>query len=199
MKWGARRLFNQDFTISQGVRDCDVFVPNTLTLQISEEFILMSLPECTKCWSVAIFLRLRLSDAGQNIAAIFMTPDWSVLSAQKFSLVIIPCDGKSLNLLSVPWMPESLAISIRERKTHKHKQSCGIVPGLVGCQKLVYVFFSRVIPSHKPNPPKNPRTIPGKFCLSVFFFMFFRSQFKSNPLPLRSRPPFTGVTEECKF
>ena len=28
-----------DFTVSQGVRDCDVFVPNTLTPQNSEELI----------------------------------------------------------------------------------------------------------------------------------------------------------------
>ena len=27
-------------------------------------------------------------------------------------------------------------------KTHKHKQICGIVPGLGGCQTFVYVFFS---------------------------------------------------------
>ena len=33
-----------------------------------------------------------------------------------------------------------------KEKTHKHKQICGIVPGLGGCQKVVYVFFSRVIP-----------------------------------------------------
>ena len=52
----------------------------------------------------------------------------------------------------------------RERKTHKHKQICGIVPGLGGCQKFVYVFFW-VIPyggakTHKQNSPKNPGTIP---------------------------------------
>ena len=28
------------------------------------------------------------------------------------------------------------------KKTRKHKQICGIVPGLGGCQKYVYVFFS---------------------------------------------------------
>ena len=30
---------------------------------------------------------------------------------------------------------------IRERKTHKHKQICGIVPGPGGCQNYVYVFL----------------------------------------------------------
>ena len=30
----------------------------------------------------------------------------------------------------------------RERKTHKHKQICGIVPGLGGWRNFVYVFFS---------------------------------------------------------
>ena len=29
----------------------------------------------------------------------------------------------------------------RERKTHKHKQICGIVPGLGGFQNFVYVFY----------------------------------------------------------
>ena len=28
-----------------------------------------------------------------------------------------------------------------KKKTHTHKQICGIVPGLGGCQKVVYVFF----------------------------------------------------------
>ena len=32
-----------------------------------------------------------------------------------------------------------------KEKTHKHKQICGIVPGLGGCQNVVYVFFG-VIP-----------------------------------------------------
>ena len=36
--------------------------------------------------------------------------------------------------------PECAKISGKE-KTHKHKQICGIVPGLRGCQKVVYVFF----------------------------------------------------------
>ena len=55
----------------------------------------------------------------------------------------------------------------RERqKAHKHKQICGIVPRLGGCQKFVYVcVFLRVIPyggekTHKQNPLKNPGTIP---------------------------------------
>ena len=57
-------------------------------------------------------------------------------------------------------------------KTHKHEQICGIVPGLGGRQNFVYVFF-RVIPyggerTHKQNSPKNPGTIPWRFCLRVF-------------------------------
>ena len=73
-----------------------------------------------------------------------------------------------------------------KEKTHKHKQICGIVPGLGGCQTFVYVFFFRVIPyggekTHKQNPPQNPGTIPGKFCLRVLFFMcFFRSPPKTE-------------------
>ena len=51
-------------------------------------------------------------------------------------------------------------------KTHKHKQICGIVPGLGGCQKLVYVFFfsGHSFWGRKKHvnkiPPKNPGTIP---------------------------------------
>ena len=38
--------------------------------------------------------------------------------------------------------PLRRAPNFRERKRHKHKQMCGIVPGLGGWQILVYVFFS---------------------------------------------------------
>ena len=68
-----------------------------------------------------------------------------------------------------------------KEKTHKHKQICGIIPALGGCQKVVYVFFFRVIPyggekTHKQNSPPKPGTIPWKIGLRVFFFMcFFRS------------------------
>ena len=56
------------------------------------------------------------------------------------------------------------SLPIRERKTHKHKRICRIVPGLGGWQKCVYVFFW-VIPygggkTHKQNPPQNLGTIP---------------------------------------
>ena len=53
------------------------------------------------------------------------------------SLKVLVCTGIG------PWSP--LFFSDRERKTHEHKQICGIVPGLGGCQKFVYVFFFRVI------------------------------------------------------
>ena len=36
----------------------------------------------------------------------------------------------------------SLSFLLRERKTHKHKQICGIAPGLGGSQRFVDVFFS---------------------------------------------------------
>ena len=60
----------------------------------------------------------------------------------------------------------NLKISGKE-KTHKHNQICGIVPGLGGCQKVVYVFFLRVIPyggekTHKQPPPKKSRDNPVK-------------------------------------
>ena len=58
----------------------------------------------------------------------------------------------------------SLEFSSGKEKTHKHKQICGIVPGLGGCQKFVYVFFSGHSlggeKTHKQNSPQNPGTIP---------------------------------------
>ena len=56
----------------------------------------------------------------------------------------------------------------------------GLSRDWVGAKKLFMCFF-RVIPygggkTHKQNSPKNPGTIPWKFCLRVLFFMcFFRS------------------------
>ena len=51
------------------------------------------------------------------------------------------------------------ALSGKERKTHKHKQICGIVPGLGGWQNFVYVFFPGHSlwgrKTHKQNPPKS--------------------------------------------
>ena len=66
-----------------------------------------------------------------------------------------------------------------KEKTHKHKQICGIVPGLGGCQKFVYVFFFRVSPyGGEKHINKIPPQIPGQsrenyvyvfFSLCVFF------------------------------
>ena len=76
-----------------------------------------------------------------------------------------------------------LLFYFRERKTHKHKQICGIVPGLGGCQKFVYVFFfffsGRSLMGGK-HINKVPSKIPGqsreKFVYVFFFCMcFFRS------------------------
>ena len=67
-----------------------------------------------------------------------------------------------------------------KEKTHKHKQSCGIVPGLGGCQKVVYVcvFFFSFLVGEKKHINKIPPKIPGQsreifvyvFVLYVFFF-----------------------------
>ena len=71
-----------------------------------------------------------------------------------------------------------------KNKTHKNKQICGIVWGLGGCQKVVYVFFFRVIPyggekkhiNKIPPPPPKSRDNPVKIMFMCFFFMcFFRS------------------------
>ena len=38
--------------------------------------------------------------------------------------------------------PRQSTSLVGERKIHKHKQICGIAPGLGGCQIFVYVFVS---------------------------------------------------------
>ena len=74
-----------------------------------------------------------------------------------------------------------------KKKTHKHKQICGIVPGLGGCQNFVYVFFSGHSlwgrKKHINKIPTKSRDNPVKILFTCFFFMcFFRSLFlSSNP------------------
>ena len=65
-----------------------------------------------------------------------------------------------------------------KEKTHKHKQICGIVPGLGGCQKFVYVFFSGHSlggeKTHKQNSPPKSRDNPVKILFTCFvFYVFF--------------------------
>ena len=74
-----------------------------------------------------------------------------------------------------PSFPSSLHSSFSGKdKTHKHKQICGIVPGLGGWQKFVYVLFW-VIPyggeeTHKQNPSKIPRQSRENFVFFLFSF-----------------------------
>ena len=81
-----------------------------------------------------------------------------------------------------------------KEKTHKHKQICGIVPGLGGCQKVVYVFFSgHSLWGRRKHINKIPPKIPGQsrenFVYVFFFFMcIFRSQSRKVPAVLRVRP-----------
>ena len=67
---------------------------------------------------------------------------------------------------SPPWFPKSA-----KEKTHKHKQICGIVPGLGGRQYFVYACFSGQSlwgrKTHKQSPPpcfirSQPRTPKNK-------------------------------------
>ena len=79
---------------------------------------------------------------------------------------------------------------IRGRKTNRHKQISGVVPGLGGWQDSVYVCFQSlggvagfclcvwgVIPCGEKNHiniiPQIPGTIPRKFCLGAFLRLFF--------------------------
>ena len=56
-----------------------------------------------------------------------------------------------------------------QKKTHKHKQICGIVPGLSGCQNFVYVFFLMGEKKHK-IPGQSREEFVYVFCsLCVFF------------------------------
>ena len=88
--------------------------------------------------------------------------------------------------------------NVHQEKKHKHKQVCGIVPGLGGWQKLVYVFFL-VIPyggekTHKQNPP--PR-IPGRSTGS-FVYVFFLYMFLSAPETLRLLNALNGEDRGLK-
>ena len=64
------------------------------------------------------------------------------------------------------------------RCPNKHKQICGIVPGLAWVAKnIVYVFFFGSFLRREKHIRKihlNPGTIPRKFCLRVFsLYVFF--------------------------
>ena len=66
--------------------------------------------------------------------------------------------------------------NFRERKAHKHKQMCGIVAGLGGGQKLVYVFFFRVIPAGGEKhinkiPPQKSRENPVNILFIHFLYV----------------------------
>ena len=59
-----------------------------------------------------------------------------------------------------------------KEKTHKHKQICGIVPGLGGCQNFVDVFFGVIPYGEEKHINKVAPQIPGQsrenFGLRVF-------------------------------
>ena len=80
--------------------------------------------------------------------------------------------------------------TFRERKTHKHKQICGIVPGLGGCQ-----FFSgSFLMGKKRHINKITPKIPGQsrekfvyvfFCLCVFFAPLFWAVKNFREVPVK--------------
>ena len=57
-------------------------------------------------------------------------------------------------------------------KTHKHKQICGIVPGLGGFQKVICVFFWVILMGEKKHINKIPPQIPGQ-SREIFVYVFF--------------------------
>ena len=67
-----------------------------------------------------------------------------------------------------------------KEKAYKHKQICGIVPGLGGCQNFVYVFFGAFLmgrKTHKQSHPKIPGQSRENFVYGLFSLcVFFRSQ-----------------------
>ena len=64
-----------------------------------------------------------------------------------------------------------------KEKTHKHKQICGIVPG-VGANFL-FIFFGSFLMGEKKHknkiPPPNPGTTPVKILFAYFFLCVFFS------------------------
>ena len=81
-------------------------------------------------------------------------------------------------------------------KTHKHKQICGIVPGLGGCQQFVYLLFSGHSLWGEKHIKKVPPTIPGKsrenfvyvlLSLCVFFAPKWSSLNIHPDLPLQAK------------
>ena len=72
----------------------------------------------------------------------------------------------------------SLASFISEKKVHKNKQICGIVPGLEGWQEYVYMlsFWGR---RHINQIPPKSRDSPVKKCLCVF--SLFRHFLRGSP------------------
>ena len=66
------------------------------------------------------------------------------------------------------------------KKTHKHKQICGSVPGLGGCQNFVYVFF-RVIPYGGGKKHIGKAKIAGQ-SRENFVYVFFLYSGISKPV-----------------
>ena len=86
---------------------------------------------------------------------------------------------------------------LRERKTHKHKQICGIVPELGGCQTFVYVFFFHIPCGGEKHINKIPPPSPGttRKCLFMCFcpYVFF------SFAPTIFLSPTTDIRPETKF
>ena len=81
-------------------------------------------------------------------------------------------------------------VQMSGKEKHKHKQICGIVPGLGGCQNFVYVFFffGSFLMGEKKHINKMPHKIPGQ-SRDNFVYVFFLYEFFSLPKMLLRSPP----------
>ena len=78
---------------------------------------------------------------------------------------------------------EIIRVYVRERKkTQKHKQICGIVPGLRGCQHFIYVFFGVIPYGGEKHINKIPPIISGQSRETSVYVCFSSCVFFSRSL-----------------
>ena len=129
-----------------------------------------------------------------------------------FDMAMDDLDGDAENLEGHPlqwhcavWLYICEAFISGKGKTHKHKQICGIVPGLGGVPKFcLCVFFSahslwgRKTHKQSPPPPKS-RDNPVKILFTCFFFMCFFARFRASCTLLWDYLSDTPVSRDTAF
>ena len=109
-------------------------------------------------WARVIVSQKLSRDSGQTI---FAARHQDVSQGPLGRTLLSPCRKRSP--AEGAWQNTWRIKSSGKEKTHKHKQICGIVPGLDGCQKVVYVFFfGSFLMGEKKHINKIPPKIPGQ-------------------------------------